>query len=271
MPLASGGNPEPYRDEFRRDYARIIHSPAFRRLQRKTQLFPGDESDFFRNRLTHSLEVAQIAKSIAMRLNHQIREAFSDEYGVIDETLVEIAGLAHDLGHPPFGHTGEHALNECMHSCGGFEGNAQTLRIVTRLEKRQTEQLSHQSNGADFKEFAEGRDLRRGLNLCYRSIASIIKYDAPIPIITRDSSLNKGFYSTEAEFVVAVKKNVIGKDYDDVIQQKKFKTVEMQIMDIADDIAYSTYDFEDALKAGFASPIDLLQQINNNTELRDEV
>jgi dGTPase len=102
VPIPESGNPEPYRSDFRRDYARVLHSPAFRRLQRKTQLFPGDESDFFRNRLTHSLEVAQIAKSIAIRLNYQILQEKGPGAGRIDVDLVELAGLAHDLGHPPF-------------------------------------------------------------------------------------------------------------------------------------------------------------------------
>ena len=109
-----------YRCAFRRDYARLLHCPAFRRLQGKTQLFPSVEHDFFRNRLTHSLEVAQIAKSIALRLNHH-HSYFVDN--PIDLDLVETAALAHDLGHPPFGHDGERALDDCMKKRGGFEGN----------------------------------------------------------------------------------------------------------------------------------------------------
>src|ERR1700733_4848039 len=105
--IPDSGSPEHYRSPFRRDYARIVHTPAFRRLQRKTQLFPGDESDFFRNRMTHSLEVAQIAKSIAIRLNYLIREKYGEDAGSIDTDLVELISLAHDMGHPPFGHTGE--------------------------------------------------------------------------------------------------------------------------------------------------------------------
>jgi dGTPase len=124
-----------YRSPFRRDYARLVHSPSFRRLQGKTQLFPGLESDFFRNRLTHSFEVAQIAKSITLFLNNSNEFLRTNEY-VIDTDLVEFAGLAHDLGHPPFGHKGEKALNECMQDSGGFEGNAQTLRVLTRIEKK---------------------------------------------------------------------------------------------------------------------------------------
>ena len=137
-PIPNSGSPEGYRSDFRRDFARIVHAPAFRRLQRKTQLFPGDEIDFFRNRLTHSLEVAQIAKSIAIRLNHLIEEQYGERAGKIDTDLVELVSFAHDLGHPPFGHTGEYALQEKMYAVGGFEGNAQTLRILSRLEKRQT-------------------------------------------------------------------------------------------------------------------------------------
>jgi dGTPase len=173
--LPGNPDPEPYRTGFRRDYARIVHSPAFRRLQRKTQLFPGDESDFLRNRLTHSLEVAQIAKSIALRLNYLIRKRYGEEVGGIDTDLVEAAGLAHDLGHPPFGHTGEQALHGCRHKCGGFEGNAQTLRILSKLEKRQT--LDSGVETPDFTEFAYGQDRRIGLNLCFRSLASVLKYD----------------------------------------------------------------------------------------------
>lgn len=125
------------RSPFRRDYARLIQSPAFRRLQGKNQLFAGLESDFFMNRITHSLEVAQIAKSIAFRLNVQTL----GELGCpLDSDLGEFAGLAHDLGHPPFGHTGEDALNQIIiertRGTEGFEGNAQTLRLLSRLEKK---------------------------------------------------------------------------------------------------------------------------------------
>src|SRR5690606_12675716 len=129
-----------YRSPYRRDYARLLHSPAFRRLQGKTQLYPGVESDFFRNRLTHSLEVAQIAKTIALKLNF---EKLDKQKLSIDLDVCEFAGLAHDLGHPPFGHQGEEALDECMRNYGGFEGNAQTLRILTKLEKKKVLETAH--------------------------------------------------------------------------------------------------------------------------------
>ncbi|MEL6706380.1 MAG: dGTP triphosphohydrolase, partial [Bacteroidota bacterium] len=110
-----------YRSEFKRDYGRLVHSAAFRRLQGKTQLFPGQESDFFRNRLTHSIEVAQIAKSIACRVNQKLvkDKGFSSDQ-LIDIDLVEFSALSHDLGHPPFGHVGEGILDEIMRPYGGF-------------------------------------------------------------------------------------------------------------------------------------------------------
>ena len=225
----------PHRSAFRRDYARLLHSPAFRRLQGKTQLFPSMEHDFFRNRLTHSLEVAQIAKSIALRLN--------DRYGYfraypIDTDLVETAALAHDLGHPPFGHNGERALDDCMKERGGFEGNAQSLRILSKLGKKEPQ-----------------RSPEVGLNLTHRTLAAILKYDKRIPIKRDDSELVKGYYDSEKELVQSIKKSVLGKT-GDVCDE--FKTIECQIMDLADDIAYSTYDLEDALKAGFVTPLQMI-------------
>lgn len=152
---------EPYRSPWRQDYARLIHAPCFRRLQGKTQVFPGHESDFYRNRLTHSLEVAQIAKSIAIRLNATASE-FAKPQNKIEPDLVEFAGLAHDLGHPPFGHNGEEALDECMRDHGGFEGNAQSLRIIAHLEKK-IRATSEMADDAPFD--GDFNDLRRGLNL----------------------------------------------------------------------------------------------------------
>ncbi|MGB0788054.1 MAG: deoxyguanosinetriphosphate triphosphohydrolase family protein, partial [Marinirhabdus sp.] len=164
---------EDYRSHFSRDYARLLHSPSFRRLTGKTQLFPNNETDFFRNRLTHSLEVSQIAKSIARRLNHNHKLN-------IDEDLVSFSALAHDLGHPPFGHQGEEALDECMLKYGGFEGNAQTLRIITKIEKKIVNE--DYPCGID----ADGKDIRKGLNLTYRAISSILKYDNVIPFTKKE-------------------------------------------------------------------------------------
>ena len=241
---------ELYRSPIRRDFARLIHCPAFRRLQGKTQVFPGNESDFFRNRLTHSLEVAQIAKSIAIRLNAKSRY-FSAANCKIDADLTELAALAHDLGHPPFGHNGEAALDECMLDHGGFEGNAQTFRILSRLEKKDTRRLVE---GA-VKPVDGSEDVRGGLNLTYRTLASVLKYDRAIPQRSADRIPRqkvKGYYHDDSELVSKIKTKVIGS-----IPDGKFKTIECSIMDVADDIAYSTYDLEDNFKAGFLQPLDL--------------
>lgn len=243
---------EPYRTPWRRDYARLIHSPSFRRLQGKTQVFPGIESDFYRNRLTHSLEVAQIAKAIAIRLN-ATNPIFRARRHKIEPDIVELAGLAHDLGHPPFGHNGEEALDECMRDYGGFEGNAQTLRIVSRLEKKALQELI---DGQYIPIDKVQGDLRCGLDLTYRSLASILKYDVRIPERGADrevpNKILKGYYHDDADLVACIKKNVIDDD-----SYKDFKTIECSIMDLADDIAYSTYDLEDNFKAGFLSPLGL--------------
>ncbi|MBI5430986.1 MAG: dNTP triphosphohydrolase [Nitrosomonadales bacterium] len=249
-PLQTNSNDLKLRPPFRRDYARLIHSPAFRRLQGKTQLFPGIESDFFRNRLTHSLEVAQIAKSIAIRINETTYQG-KTRNDLINLDLVEFAGLAHDLGHPPFGHNGELALNACMRNAGGFEGNAQTLRILAKLEKKGNKETPFSG--------AKKTDSRIGLNLTHRTLASILKYDKIIPVKTSDK-LQKGYYSSEAGLVKNIKRNVIAKTG----YRGDFKTIECQIMDLADDIAYSTYDLEDALKAGFISPMEILSDTLND-------
>jgi dGTPase len=213
------------------------------------QLFSSHESDFFRNRLTHSLEVAQIAKSIANRLN--ATETFFRSCGEINTDLVEVAGLAHDLGHPPFGHNGEIALDLCMRAYGGFEGNAQTLRILSRLEKKMT------TDSLNVGIAKNGTDLRYGLDLCARTLAAVLKYDREIPLRRGKggSDVVKGYYASEAPLIAAIKQ-AVGTGRGPT--HKGFKTIECQIMDISDDIAYSTYDLEDAFKAGFLTPIQML-------------
>lgn len=247
---AGGSDPqEPHRSDFRRDFARLIHSASFRRLSGKTQLFPSFESDFFRNRLTHSLEVAQVAKSIAIRLNAEY--AFFKKHGRIDTDLVEIAGMAHDLGHPPFGHNGELVLDECMRRFGGFEGNAQTLRILSRLEKKRT--TDPHLGGIT----ASGRDLRCGLDLCARTLAAVLKYDASIPLRRPPRAtwrVSKGYYASESALVAGIKRAVVGS----AVRPGTFKTIECSIMDLADDISYSTYDLEDSFKGGFLTPLDVI-------------
>lgn len=258
--VGTGYDPrEPYRHDFRKDYARLIHCAAFRRLVGKTQLFPGWESDFFRNRLTHSLEVAQIAKSIATKINSEHPYFLKNP---VNTDLVEIAGLAHDLGHPPFGHNGELALDYCMRNFGGFEGNAQTLRILTRIEKKATSDPDGYGVGI------RGNDLRFGLDLTARALAAILKYDNVIPIRRRVSKSShkvvKGYYASEIETVRWIKKCVVKNRRI----TGKFKSIECQIMDVADDIAYSTYDLEDAFRGQLLTPIEMLAAEN---ELVDEV
>ena len=248
---------ERYRSAFRRDAARVLHSPSFRRMQGKMQLFPQHESDFFRNRLTHSLEVGQIAKSIAIRLNDT--ESFLyNSCGCIDVDLVEMAGWTHDIGHPPFGHTGEEALDECMRNDGGFEGNAQTLRLIAKIEKKR-QSLDVNGNATETGFDDTGNDHRQGLNLCMRSLASILKYDSKIPPhrdvwAARQDGRAKGYYLEETELINHVKESVSPGYPED----EAFRTIECSIMDIADDIAYSTYDIEDAFKAEFLKPLDFI-------------
>jgi dGTPase len=230
------------------DWARIVHSPCFRRLQGKTQVFPGHESDFFRNRLTHSLEVAQIAEGIADKINHDNPKLFDGQ--LIDARLCAAAALMHDLGHAPFGHNGERALDDLMRKFGGFEGNAQSLRIVARLEKKLLGERT-----VDEIRYHSEIDKRVGLGLTYRALASILKYDNEIVHVrSKGTKLQKGYYASERYIVERIKEAVapglpIGSE---------FKTIECAIMDLADDIAYSTYDLEDCFKAGFLTPARIM-------------
>ena len=260
---------EEYLTIFRQDCARLIHSTCFRRLQGKTQLFPSSENDFFRNRLTHSLEVAQIAKNIALRVNQKyfIDEGITDSSEYLDIDLVEFAALAHDLGHPPFGHQGEVALDQCMWEYGGFEGNAQTLRLLSTIEKLKF----HELKGSTEEDSVEMNSSRVGLNLTLRSLASVLKYNKEIPFNLKerkkyaeellsnqeefDDTVRpvKGYYGAERDLVNRIKSSVLQNTLTE-----EFKTIECSIMDISDDIAYSTYDLEDGLKAGFYSPLDFI-------------
>ena len=241
-----------FRTPYRRDYARVIHSPAFRRMQFKTQLFPGHESDFIRNRLTHSLEVAQISKTIALKLKKKYPKID------IDPDVCEIAGLLHDIGHPPFGHVGEDCLDEKMKHYGGFEANAQTIRIITYLEKKEwlPEPIIPKGFPRDFT------IERVGLNLTYRVILSCIKYWNEIPQ-TRDERTNtrKGIYSTEWPLVQAISEIVLKTE-----TTKYSRTIESWVMDDADDIAYSTYDIDDSFKSGFLTPLDIINADDSKYE-----
>ena len=180
------------RSEFQRDRDRIVHSTAFRRLEYKTQVFVNHEGDLFRTRLTHSIEVAQIARSIARRLR-------------LNEDLVEAVSLAHDLGHTPFGHAGQEALNECMKEFGGFEHNLQSLRVVDFLEDRY----------AAFD----------GLNLCFETREGILKHCA----LERARELG----DVAARFL-----------------NNQRPSLEAQIANLADEIAYNNHDVDDGLRSG---------------------
>ena len=211
-----GEPPAKTRSPFRRDCDRVIHSTAFRRLKYKTQVFVFHEGDHYRTRLTHSLEVAQIARALARRLG-------------LDEDLTEALSLAHDLGHPPFGHAGERALDDCLKLHGGFDHNAQTLRVVTALEHR-------------YPEFD-------GLNLSWESLEGIVKHNGPLtdragkPV---GRHRGRGIPSGIAEY---------NRVWD--LELWSFASLEAQIAAISDDIAYDAHDIDDGLRAGLFTVDDL--------------
>ena len=206
----------PTRNTFRRDCDRIIHSTAFRRLAHKTQVFIFHEGDHFRTRLTHTLEVSQIARSLARALG-------------LDEDLAEALALAHDLGHPPFGHAGERALDHCLVAEGGFDHNAQSLRVVTALERRYL--------GFD------------GLNLCWETLEGLVKHNGPL--MSRDGSPAARYHARGIPHAI----ELYGQQQD--LELWSFASAEAQVAAIADDIAYDAHDIDDGLRAGFFTLDDL--------------
>lgn len=218
---------DPHRTPFQVDRDRVVFSFAFRRLQSKTQVFQSGEYDFYRTRLTHSLEVARIARSIGEWLR---REETGGQ--AIDLDLLEAIGLAHDLGHPPYGHIGERKLNELMADYGGFEGNAQTLRILTRL-------------------IYERHDAATGMRPTRAFLDGVLKYKA----LRQEESERLG-QAPDNHFIYddqdAIRDFVFGgKQPPEDLDLNTFKSVECQIMDWADDTAYSLHDIVDGAKAGF--------------------
>ncbi len=236
-PAASRGRlfkepPSRTRSDFRRDCDRVIHSTAFRRLKHKTQVFVFHEGDHYRTRLTHTLEVAQIARALARTLG-------------LDEDLTETLALAHDLGHPPFGHAGERALDECLKGHGGFDHNAQSLRVVTALERR-------------YPQFD-------GLNLTWESLEGIVKHNGPM---TDRNGNAIGRYRAEGvplEIARYVRKHDL--------ELWSYASLEAQVAAIADDIAYNAHDIDDGLRAGLFRIGDLnaiprIARINADIERR---
>ena len=187
-----------YRTPFQRDRDRIIHSASFRRLKHKTQVFVNTEGDHYRTRITHSMEVAQIARSIARYLN-------------LNEDLAETLSLAHDLGHTPFGHAGEDALNECMDEYGGFDHNLQTLRVVMFLENK-------------YLKYS-------GLNLSIETLEGLLKHNGPVDDLDLVDSL------------IGIKR------FKNMINFNTYPSLEAQISAISDDIAYNNHDIQDGINA----------------------
>jgi dGTPase len=208
----------PTRNAFRRDCDRIIHSTAVRRLAHKTQVFVFHEGDHFRTRLTHTLEVTQIARSLARALG-------------LDEDLAEALALAHDLGHPPFGHAGERALDRCLADFEGFDHNAQTLRIVTALERR-------------YAEFD-------GLNLTWETLEGVVKHNGPL---TDRQGEPRGRYSGRG-LPHAIRIHAQSQD----LELWSWPSAEAQIAALADDIAYDAHDIDDGLRAGLFTLDDLAE------------
>ena len=201
-----------FRSQFQRDRDRIIHSSAFRRLKHKTQVFVEHEGDYYRTRLTHTIEVAQVARTIAGVLG-------------LNTDLAEAIALAHDLGHTPFGHTGEDALGALMAPYGGFDHNAQAIRIVTRLERHY----------ADFD----------GLNLTWESLEGIAKHNGPLigPFARNQASLPYALVEANAEWE---------------LELHTFASAEAQVAAISDDVAYSHHDLHDGLRSGLFTEGDLM-------------
>ena len=204
-----------FRSPFQRDRDRIIHSSAFRRLKHKTQVFIEHEGDYYRTRLTHSIEVAQVARTIAGVLG-------------LNTDLAEAIALAHDLGHTPFGHTGEDALAELMQPYGGFDHNAQALRIVTRLERHY----------ADFD----------GLNLTWESLEGIAKHNGPVTGPNADAK-----HAGPLPYALAE----VNAQWD--LELHTHASAEAQVAAIADDVAYSHHDLHDGLRSGLFTEDDLME------------
>ena len=273
-----------HRDPFQRDRARILHSASFRRLQSKTQVMGSGQSDFYRTRLTHSLEAAQIGSGITAQLRYN-HPQLSNELFPNTDSLIETICLAHDIGHPPFGHGGEIALNYMMRDHGGFEGNGQTLRIVARLET-----------------FSE----HFGMNLTRRTLLGLMKYPQLIETLSKKSKPSiatnfrqlksyewhppKGLYSDDQDIIdwilaplskidralfqskTGQSSNLENISVEDTNKHYKtrFKSLDCSIMELADDIAYGIHDLEDAIVTKVVNRDDFEREVIKKLQKIDD-
>jgi dGTPase len=256
------------RSEYDRDEARLIHSAAFRRLQSKTQVLGLGESDFYRTRLTHSMEVAQIGRGLVQYLTHNCDDQYKEYLPGV--ALISAICLAHDIGHPPFGHGGEVALNYCMREYGGFEGNGQTLRILGKLDKYTDE---------------------HGLNPTRRMLLGVLKYPVSYENLVNDKAYKKNedknrpywlfeahsqkppkcfhnddqaifdfimeeFSDEDIQKFTQIKVEKIKLDQKEKHKKSQFKSLDCSIMNLADNISYSLHDLEDALSLGMITKTD---------------
>jgi len=274
-----------HRDPFQRDRARILHSASFRRLQSKTQVMGSGQSDFYRTRLTHSLEAAQIGSGITAQLRYKYPKLSKALFPQSD-SLIETICLAHDIGHPPFGHGGEVALNYMMRDHGGFEGNGQTLRIVARLET-----------------FSE----HFGMNLSRRTLLGLMKYPQLLEALSKENSPQKvdnfrqpkasewhppkGLYTDDEDIIDWVleplskddrelfqtikgkskKEQNINSQHKNNHHRTRFKSLDCSIMELADDIAYGIHDLEDAIVTQVVNRNDFEREVINKLMLIDDV
>ena len=272
-----------HRDPFQRDRARILHSASFRRLQSKTQVMGSGQSDFYRTRLTHSLEAAQIGSGITAQLRWKFPKLCEELFPNTD-SLIEAICLAHDIGHPPFGHGGEIALNYMMRDHGGFEGNGQTLRIVARLET--------------FSELF-------GMNLTRRTLLGLMKYPQLLATLSKDTKLchvgnfrqlkaddwhpPKGLYNDDQDIIDWILEPLSKADRElfqsmslqgvssknstlkEVKHHKtRFKSLDCSIMELADDIAYGIHDLEDAIVTKVVNQNDFEREVISKLQKIDD-
>ena len=262
-----------HRDPFQRDRARILHSAAFRRLQSKTQVMGSGQSDFYRTRLTHSLEAAQIGSGITAQLRCKYPDLSQALFPGTD-SLIEAICLAHDIGHPPFGHGGEVALHYMMRNHGGFEGNGQTFRIVARLEP-----------------FSE----HHGMNLSRRTLLGLMKYPQTLDQLNNSSNHNdvanfrqlkaeqwhpqKGLYLDDGDIIdwLLAPLSVADRELFQQISTRekthsktRFKSLDCSIMELADDIAYGIHDLEDAIVTGIVNQHDFESQVIEKLIMLDD-